>query len=222
MYSWTKGDAASHLEPDMENDTFSTPDDVYNLLESIYSDPDRELNAREEYRSLIMGRLEFSEFITKFRQLANRANIHESNWKDDLFVKITYDVQQSLMLMRSMIGSFEDLVRQCRFRDIGMRRLNERRDNVNRGGRGGRQRGGSSRPSNSSSTQPAKPSTSDRLPDTPHLTTEERNEYLKENRCFRYGKTGYRSRVCPDKSKESASVAVEMDDTQVRPEQTKE
>ena len=135
MYSRTEGDAAGHLEPSMENDTFSTPDQVFDFLETIYGDPDRELNAREEYRSLIMGKLEFNEFITKFRQLANRAKIHESNWKDDLFAKITYNMQQSLMPMRSMIGSFDDLVRQCRLLDIGMRRLNER---MNRGGRGGR------------------------------------------------------------------------------------
>ena len=81
MYSRTEGDAACHLEPGMENDTFSTPDDVFNSLELIYGDPDRELNAREEYRSLIMGKLEFNEFITKFRQLANRAKIHESKSK---------------------------------------------------------------------------------------------------------------------------------------------
>ena len=221
MYGRTEGDAARHLEPGMENDKFLTPDDVYDFLESIYGDPDRELNAREEYRSLIMGKLEFSEFITKFRHLANRAKIHESNWKDDLFAKITYDMQQSLMPMRSMIGSFDDLVRQCRLLDTGMRHLNERRNRGNRGARGGQQRGPSRQP-NPSSTQSARPSTPNRLPNTPHLTAEERDKYLKENRCFTCGKTGHQSRACPDKNKESANVAVEMDDTQVKPEQVKE
>jgi len=148
MYGRTEGDAARHLEPDMENDKFSTPDDVYDFLESIYGDPDRELNAREEYRALIMGKLEFSE----------------SNWKDDLFAKITYDMQQSLMPTRSMI---DDLVHRCRLLDTGMRRLNERRNRRNRGGRGGQQRGGSSHPSNPSSTQSARPSTPNRPPNTP-------------------------------------------------------
>jgi len=222
MYGRTEGDAARHLEPDMENDKFSTPDDVYDFLESIYGDPDRELNAREEYRALIMGKLEFGEFITKFRQLANRAKIHESNWKDDLFAKITYDMQQSLMPTRSMIESFDDLVRRCRLLDAGMRRLNERRNRGNRGGRGGQQRGGSSHPSNSSSTQSARPSTPNRPPNTPHLTAEERDKHMKEGRCFKCGKVGHLSRVCPDKSKESTNVAVEMDDTQVKPEQAKE
>jgi hypothetical protein len=224
MYGCTEGDAACYLEPGMENDKFLTPDDVYEFLESIYSDPDRELNAREEYRSLIMGKLEFSEFITKFRHLANRAKIHESNWKDDLFAKITYNMQQSLMPMRSMIGSFDDLVRQCRLLDIGMRNLNERRNRGNRGGRGGHggQQRGSSHPPNSSSTQSTGSSTPNRLPNTPHLTAEERNKYLKENRCFKCGKTGHLSRVCPDRSKESTNVAIETDDIQVMPEQGKE
>ena len=42
MYSRTEGDAACHLEPGMENNMFSTPDAVYNFLELIYGDPDRE------------------------------------------------------------------------------------------------------------------------------------------------------------------------------------
>ena len=222
MYGRTEGAAARHLEPGMENDKFSTPVDVYNFLESIYSDPDRELNARDEYRLLIMGKLTFSDFITEFRQLANRAKIHESNWKDDLFAKITFDMQHSLMPMRSMIKTFDDLVRQCRLLDIGMRHLNERRNRGNRRGRGGHQQGGSSRPPNPPLAQTASSSTPSRLPNTPHLTVEERDKYLKENRCFRCGKIGHQSRMCPDKNKESTNVATETDDIKSESEQAKE
>jgi len=209
IFGRTEGDAAVHLEPGMTNETFLTTDQVFDFLELIYGDPDRELNAREEYRSLIMGKLDFNEFITKFRQLASRANIHESNWKDDLFSKITYKMQHSLMPMRPMIGSFDDLVRQCRLLDIGMRRLNER---MNRGGRGNRgdrgrqQRGGSSRLPNSSSTPN-------------RLSTEEHDKYLKEGRCFNCGKTGHMSRECPDKNKESTNITEEIEETE--PEQVK-
>jgi hypothetical protein len=118
---------------------------------------------------------------------------------------------------------FDDLVRQCRLFDTVMRRLNERR---NRGGRGGQQRGngpsGPPRPSTSSSThQTRSPTPGRRLPDTPHLTAEERDKYLKEGRCFKCGQPGHQSRVCPDKNKESTNVA-EEDGMQAESEQVKE
>ena len=99
IFDRTEGDAATHLEPRMTDNLnpFKNAGEVLEYLRTIYVDPHRELNAREEYRTLIMGRLDFHDFHTKFRQLATRAAIPTASWKDDLFSKLTFDMQRALM-----------------------------------------------------------------------------------------------------------------------------
>ena len=79
VFSRIDGNASEHLEPRMGRNShqqFMTAEEALDYLRTIYVDPNREMNDRDDYRRLFMNKdTNFSDFHTKFRQLAMRAAI---------------------------------------------------------------------------------------------------------------------------------------------------
>ena len=79
LFNRTTGDAQGHLQPrfgDDVEDPFQSAKEIIQHLSSIYLDPFKVQNARQEYRRLNMKPSQaFTEFLTKFLHLAGQAKI---------------------------------------------------------------------------------------------------------------------------------------------------
>jgi hypothetical protein len=207
VFSRTEGNASEHLEPRMSrnsNERFATAEEALDYLTAIYVDPNREMSDRDDYRRLFMNKdTNFSDFHTKFRQLAMRASIPPASWQDDFYSKLPYDLQRALAPMRVTIRSFDELVNHCRATDQSLKRIDERQNR----GRTPRNR------SNPTTTAPAASNTralaGGRATPSRTLDAEKRDQYMKEGRCFKCHELGHISRECP-KKKESVALTQEL------------
>ena len=93
LFNRTTGEAQEHLQPrfgDDVKDPFQSAKEMIQHLSSVYLDPFKVQNARQEYRRLNMKPSQtFTEFYTKFLHLAGRAKILVEDWRPDLYDKLT-------------------------------------------------------------------------------------------------------------------------------------
>jgi hypothetical protein len=81
-------------------------------LKQFFQNPHRIRDARYEYLSLKMKPTDtFFEFQTIFLRLANKAEIARSEWFDDLYDKLTLQLQSQLAVLRHTLG--QDVTKLC-------------------------------------------------------------------------------------------------------------
>ena len=101
VISWTGGEAAQHLDAlRMESPRhFKNEDMVFEVLDSLYQDPDRVRNAREKYGKLKMQPGQpFVKFYSQFLYLANQLKDYSEKTKmDDLERKVTSGLRLALI-----------------------------------------------------------------------------------------------------------------------------
>jgi hypothetical protein len=98
VYVYIEGTASDYLYPRYKpeaTDSFQTAQEIINYLKQFFTDPHRVRDARYEYQSLKIktGEL-FFDFQTIFLRLANKAQIAQSAWFDDLYDKLTLSLQK--------------------------------------------------------------------------------------------------------------------------------
>jgi len=94
---------------------------VIDYLASIYKDLYRVWNAQYDYKDLRMRTTDkFTEFQTRFLQLAGQACIPSNNLMPDLFDKLTLELRCTILPQYSTITSFKQLTDQCQAVDQGL------------------------------------------------------------------------------------------------------
>jgi len=103
----TGGKAAKHLRPRLRVNAvnpYITAEEMLKHLESIFQDPNREANSKREFRKLNMGATDkFQDFLTDFLYLAGEAKIPATMYKDELYQRMTWKLQE--MTIRDMMDS---------------------------------------------------------------------------------------------------------------------
>ncbi len=131
VFGRTGGDAQEHVQPrigDGAIEPFQTAEEMLDHLSGIYEDPFRVDNARQSYRKLIMKANEqFTTFFTRFMHLAGQGQIPSSDLFDDLWDKVSLDLQQALIPMRRTVKTLPELKEACQGADNDLRRIKELR-----------------------------------------------------------------------------------------------
>jgi choline dehydrogenase-like flavoprotein len=93
-------------------------------LASIYKDLYKVRNARYNYKDLYIRTTDkFTEFQTRFLQLAGQACIPSDDLMPDLFDKPTLELCCTILPQYSTMTSFKQLTDQCQAVDQGLRRI---------------------------------------------------------------------------------------------------
>jgi hypothetical protein len=100
VFGKTKGKANRLLRPYMRDSCptpFATVQDMYAVLEELYTDPGEVEEAREDFRDLHMSRTQsFAEFKMEFLQLAGLATVSRTEYVDELYNKLTDKLKDAL------------------------------------------------------------------------------------------------------------------------------
>jgi hypothetical protein len=101
------GKAAKHLRPRLRVSAvhpYSTAEEMLKHLEKIFQDPNKEANAKREFRKLNMRATDkFQDFLTDFLYLAGEAKIPAMMYKDELYQRMTWKLQE--MTIRESMDS---------------------------------------------------------------------------------------------------------------------
>jgi hypothetical protein len=135
LFGRTTGDAQNHLRPRYGDakDPFTTATEMIEHLATIYLDPFKVENARQDYRRLTMKPSQpFTEFYTKFLHLAGEAKIPADDWRPDLYDKLTMELQKAVLPTLSTLKTYKALSDQCLLLDRELKRIRDRSDRINK------------------------------------------------------------------------------------------
>jgi hypothetical protein len=133
LFGRTTGDAqkALHTRYGTAKNPFQTSQDMINHLSNIYLDPYKVENARQDYRRLNMKPAQtFTEFYTRFLQLAGDAEIPQEDWRPDLYEKLTLDIRRAVVPVYDTLADHQALADKCRRVDQDLKRLKESSDRL--------------------------------------------------------------------------------------------
>ena len=194
------GDALKHVSPRMRDgvqNEYTDAGDIFKHLESVYGDPNRIVNAKRRYHSLLMKPGDkFHSFLSEFLYLANEAGIHEDEWKEDLYNKLTFKLQELVISEANRAdGTFKEFSDYCSQTSNRLDVIQNRQRNVSR-----KPAPGNSPVQRQASRQGTPPTIKREGTPTPDRVTEpERERLMKEGKCFTCKKSGHLSRDCLDK-----------------------
>ena len=78
---------------------YTTLNELYEHLNELYGDPNKERNARQTFKNLVMKRGQpFQEFYAIFLRCVADGNISPQDLKDDLNDKLTWKLQESVAI----------------------------------------------------------------------------------------------------------------------------
>ena len=113
VFSVTSGTAQNHLRTRMSrtaSNPFQSVNEMIEVLETAFVNPNRVREAGMEYRQLMMSPMDtFVDFKTRFLLLAEEAGIPQSSRRLDLYDKLTVELQTSLVPVLSTLITFGDL-----------------------------------------------------------------------------------------------------------------
>lgn len=95
-----EGEAADHLMACMWDDAidpYLDADDMFEHLDIIYLDANREINAKTEFRQLMQKTMRFQTFLSKFNLLALDSKKARSEWKEELYHKLNPEMKRAMI-----------------------------------------------------------------------------------------------------------------------------
>jgi hypothetical protein len=200
------GKASDHLAPRLRDDApnrFETAEEMFQHLKSIFLDPNRALKAKHKLRFMTMKPSnKFHDFLTDFLFHANEANMPESEYKSELYQRLTPRMKElTLQQWISKTTSFNDFSEYCmqvshtleqNYQDRKSAPSDEKlakKTNDKRDLRG--------------------KNNSDTTSGIEKLDKDERQILMKEGKCFNCKEKGHLSRDCPLKNKTLELKALE-------------
>lgn len=204
------GDALKHVSPRMRDGATSKyfdADDIFEHLDSVYGDPNRVVNAKRRYHSLMMKPNDkFHSFLSEFLYLADEAGVNVDDRKEDLYNELTTELQKLVINEADREdGTFTEFTSHC---SRTANRL-EVIQNRQRGGRFGRC---TTSPSTSFGSSKQTGSSS-----TPTIKREETNSAqratsIQERRCFVCQEPGHIVRDCPKRKSTTELKIMEQEE----------
>jgi hypothetical protein len=193
------GAAAKYIAPRLRSDTpdpYQNLDDLFKHLSAKYEDPNRIFNAKDAFKKLSMKKDQtFHEFYSQFTQLANEAQISPTDLKYELNYKLSFDLQKHVLReFRDPQHTLREFADYCTVADQSLRSINERQ-NKTRDNRPNRNQNTSQ---NQNSEKKPSYEAGPRLDRTP-MEYIERQQLMKEGKCFYCKATGHRIYECPKK-----------------------
>lgn len=96
VFSATSGTAQSHLQPRMlrsASNSFRSVNEMIEVLETAFVNPNQVREAGQEYRELMMSPLDtFVDFKTRYLLLAEKAGIPQSSYRLNLYNKLIVEL----------------------------------------------------------------------------------------------------------------------------------
>jgi hypothetical protein len=131
------GDALALISPRLRaanRHAYGTVRELYEHLEELYGDPNKERNARQTFKDLVMKKDQtFQEFYSTFLRCVADGNISPRDLKDDLNDKLTWKLQESMVMhYNDPAVTFSQFARHCTTHDQQIRARLERRDRATR------------------------------------------------------------------------------------------
>lgn len=201
----TDGEASEHIQPRLQDDApdqYTTAEELLSHLQSIYEDPNRVFNAKNEFKKLFMKPSQtFHEFYTRFLHLSGRARIAQSELKYELNNKLSFNLQKQVIVQFHDDNiSLKSFAAQCGVIDQSLKAINERQNK-------GQSSTARTTPAQTSATLTTPAATPSPATSSRHsrLSDNERQELIKANKCFYCKKEGHRATDCPVK-KHMASI----------------
>ena len=214
VVSRCEGKARKHIIPRLRDDSmnpYTDSKDMLNHLKAIYDDPNRVTTAKHQFRQLYMKTgNKFHDFLSEFLHLAAEAGVAEEDWKDELFHKLTTELQKLCITASIQNGSFQEFssaVSQTasRLEVINHRTQRNRsfapsnRDTTNKG------------TSQSGTAVKKEPTPSQGTsPTTQRMGNAEHDRLMKEGRCFHCQERGHLARDCSTKASTSELKELEQ------------
>lgn len=91
-------------------DAYTTAEQMLLDLRNAFVDPNKQGNAKEEYRRLKQGDAEFfNTFELRFHRLATDSKLAPSNWREELLEKINVTLQMECITTRDNCTTYEQL-----------------------------------------------------------------------------------------------------------------
>ena len=133
----TSGEALALISPRLNatsSHAYTALTELYEHLEELYGDPNKERNARQAFKSLVMKKGQtFQEFYAAFLRNVADGNISPQDLKDDLNDKLTWKLQESVATYyNDPTVSMSQFARYCTTNDQQIRNRFEKRDQASR------------------------------------------------------------------------------------------
>lgn len=106
------GAAMSHLAPRRRKDTlrpFTTGEEMFDLLERVYGDPNRQHTAMNKFRALRMKDKDFNTFWAEFLRLAADLDHGDATLISELTYKLTPSLRCRKMIRESLFDQSKSL-----------------------------------------------------------------------------------------------------------------
>jgi hypothetical protein len=132
MFSCTRMDIQIYLQPQYTDNlvnSFRSAEDIIGYLASIYKDLYKVQNTRYDYKSLRIKTTEkFTEFQTRFLQLAGQAQIPPDNLMLDMFDKLILELCCTILPQYTTMTALKELTDQCQAVDQDFRYIKAETD----------------------------------------------------------------------------------------------
>lgn len=210
VQSRCEGKAQLHIAPRMSTDA-STPyedaEDIILHLKTVFANPNRRAEAYTAYHKLKMRPKDnFTDFLAEFMQLAEEAAVVIENRKRDLYSKLPYLLQTQVMwAVNQELVSFDAFTQSCQSMSHEIS-LQQEAKSAGPRPRTGLPATGSGAGANTTSSNYTPRVKREGSSNFVRLSASERENLMREGRCFNCKEQGHMTRDCPKKKPSQPAV----------------
>jgi NCAIR mutase (PurE)-related protein len=178
-------------------------------LEELYGDPNKERNARQGFKDLVMKRGQtFQEFYAQFLRLVADGNISSQDLKDELNDKLTWKLQEAVATYYNNPNvTTTAFARHCTTNDQQIRARLDKRERLPKAEnlkKPSYESGTKDKTSKLTSTSKTTSASTEANPETQKLGSGGRSDL----KCYNCNKFGHISKYCPEARTEATTLAL--------------